>query len=229
MRCASTSVSVWERKVCPRFSRAFLMVGAFSMMPLWMTAIRPDWSRCGCAFGVVGAPWVSQRVCPTPTVPVGAATRSRSASIDSFPADFSTSSPLPLITATPAESYPRYSMRRRPSIRIGEACFGPTYPTIPHMARTTSRLELSPASGQQLLRLAPGRRLRNQPEHRLGARRSKVHPFVPPSQSEPVALVGRGVRESGLQGRVSCPQVATPLGFGLYDHISWRRRNQRRY
>ena len=43
------------------------------MMPLWMTAMRPDWSVCGWAFGVVGAPWVAQRVWPMPSVPDGIA------------------------------------------------------------------------------------------------------------------------------------------------------------
>ena len=41
------------------------------MMPLWTTAMRPVWSVCGWALGVVGAPWVAQRVCPMPSVPVG--------------------------------------------------------------------------------------------------------------------------------------------------------------
>ena len=47
------------------------MASEFSMMPLWMTAMRPDWSVCGWALGVVGAPWVAQRVWPMPRVPVG--------------------------------------------------------------------------------------------------------------------------------------------------------------
>src|SRR5579872_6868449 len=42
--------------------------------------------------------------------------------------------PLPA-TAMPAESYPRYSSRRRPSIMIGTTLFLPTYPTIPHIRR----------------------------------------------------------------------------------------------
>src|SRR5580658_6458329 len=33
----------------------------------------------------------------------------------------------------PAESYPRYSRRRRPSMMIGTTSFLPTYPTMPHM------------------------------------------------------------------------------------------------
>ena len=34
------------------------------MIPLWMMAIRPVQSTCGCAFSVVALPWVAQRVCP---------------------------------------------------------------------------------------------------------------------------------------------------------------------
>src|SRR5258708_2349809 len=55
------------------------MALAFSMIPLWMTAMRPDWSRCGWAFGVVAAPGGAQRVCPRPTVPLGWAARRRAA------------------------------------------------------------------------------------------------------------------------------------------------------
>ena len=80
------------------------MVDAFSMMPLWISAILPVPSRCGCAFGVVGAPWVAQRVWPMPTVPSGASFLSRSRRTESLPAAFRTFTPLPLMTATPAES-----------------------------------------------------------------------------------------------------------------------------
>src|SRR5204863_5226445 len=36
-------------------------------------------------------------------------------------------------TATPAESYPRYSSRRNPSISTGTTSLGPIYPIIPHI------------------------------------------------------------------------------------------------
>ena len=74
------------------------------MIPLWMTAMRPDWSVCGWAFGVVGAPWVAQRVWPMPRVPVGMAPSSSCSSMLSLPAAFMISSPWPLTTAMPAES-----------------------------------------------------------------------------------------------------------------------------
>src|SRR5579859_3769410 len=41
-------------------------------------------------------------------------------------------SPLPS-TAIPAESYPRYSSRRSPSMMMGTTLLLPTYPTIPHI------------------------------------------------------------------------------------------------
>jgi hypothetical protein len=51
----------------------------------------------------------------------------------SLPAVRTTSMVRPSCTASPAESYPRYSSLRRPSTRMGVAARGPTYPTIPHM------------------------------------------------------------------------------------------------
>ena len=36
-------------------------------------------------------------------------------------------------TAMPAESYPRYSSFRKPSMISGTTCLFPTYPTIPHI------------------------------------------------------------------------------------------------
>ena len=101
------------------------MAFEFSMMPLWMTAMRPDWSVCGCAFGVVGAPCVAQRVWPMPSVPVGIPSSSACSSTLSLPAAFMILSPLPLTTAMPEESYPRYSRRRSPSISSPAACRGP--------------------------------------------------------------------------------------------------------
>ena len=95
------------------------------MMPLWMTAIRPDWSVCGWAFVVVGAPWVAQRVWPMPMVPCGMLSFSSFSSTESLPAAFMILSPRPLTTAMPAESYPRYSSRRSPSSSSPAACRGP--------------------------------------------------------------------------------------------------------
>ena len=39
------------------------------MIPLWTTAKRPSFERCGWAFSSVGAPWVAQRVWPIPVTP----------------------------------------------------------------------------------------------------------------------------------------------------------------
>ena len=46
--------------------------------------------------------------------------------------------------ATPAESYPRYSSRRRPSTTTSSAACGPAYPTIPHMAASLPVLPALP-------------------------------------------------------------------------------------
>ena len=79
-------------------------------------------------------------------------------------------------TATPAESYPRYSSRRRPSISTGSSGLDPTYPTIPHMVQD------SPFDVLRARRLAaqPGlfswRRARDAERvgrHVLGDRRSR--------------------------------------------------------
>ena len=76
----------------------------FSMMPLWITAIRPLWSVCGWAFRVVGAPCVAQRVCPMPSVPAGIRSSSSCSSTLSLPAAFMTLRPSPFTTAIPDES-----------------------------------------------------------------------------------------------------------------------------
>src|SRR5215203_1263744 len=109
------------------------------MIPLWITATRPEQSRWGWALRSVGCPWVAHRVCPIPLNPDRASSLPRAcSSASSFPALRTTWSSPPSSTATPAESYPRYSSRRSPSSRIGSACWFPAYPTIPHMRRLLS-------------------------------------------------------------------------------------------
>ena len=51
----------------------------------------------------------------------------------SLPSFFSIVILLPSEIAIPAESYPRYSNRESPLIKIGNGSFGPEYPTIPHI------------------------------------------------------------------------------------------------
>ena len=97
-------MSVSDLKLCPRASSAFRMAFEFSMMPLWMTAIRPAWSVCGWAFGVVGAPCVAQRVCPMPSVPRGIFSSSACSSMLSLPAAFMILRPSPFTIAMPDES-----------------------------------------------------------------------------------------------------------------------------
>src|SRR5579862_630377 len=103
-------------------------------MPLCTTTMSPVQSRCGCAFSSVGRPCVAQRVWPMPNWPSSGCLTSASSSFESLPA-LRLMSRWPLrMTATPAESYPRYSSFRNPSISTGTSGFGPTYPTIPHMS-----------------------------------------------------------------------------------------------
>ncbi len=97
----------------------------FSTMPLWITATVPVQSTCGCALASVGAPWVAQRVCPIAVVAGGPARPGAAPPAPRASRPLATVRP-PSSTATPAESYPRYSSRRRPSTTIGSASSGPT-------------------------------------------------------------------------------------------------------
>jgi hypothetical protein len=70
----------------------------------------------GVGVDVVGPPWVAQRVCPMPTVVSGSgASASAFSRFANLPARLRDCTPTGVTTATPAESYPRYSRRRRPS------------------------------------------------------------------------------------------------------------------
>ena len=122
-RWAITSVSVSEQKTRPLAIIFSLSVRWFSTIPLWMTATRP--ARCGCAFSSEGRPWVAHRVCPTPHVPETGSFAMRCVRRSIFPWDLRTAIPPPVWIATPAESYPRYSSRRRPSTRISTQEPGP--------------------------------------------------------------------------------------------------------
>src|SRR5689334_3084234 len=105
------------------------------MMPLWTTATSPP-ERCGCALSDVGAPCVAQRVCEMPVVAVrcsasACAARSATRAVDTRRSR--TGLAPPSTTASPVESYPRYSRRRIPSIRIGTTLRFDVAPTMPHM------------------------------------------------------------------------------------------------
>ena len=78
------------------------------------TSVRRGW---GWAFTSEGAPFVAQRVCPMAAVAGGIGLRSTlSTRLASLPAFLCTTAcPMPEATsATPAESYPRYSKRCNP-------------------------------------------------------------------------------------------------------------------
>ena len=117
-------MSVSETSLCPSPSSSALSAAKFSMIPLWMTAIRSSQSVCGWALRSVGAPWVAHRVCPIPAVAGGGGREARmDRRLTSFPALFSTiSSPSSPTRAIPAESYPRYSSRPSPSTTTSTAC-----------------------------------------------------------------------------------------------------------
>ncbi len=139
---AATSVSVSDSNVTPLCSSSSLSSAKFSMMPLWMTASFPPSARCGWAFWSVGPPCVAHRVCPIPVNDAGNGSASSAAvRLASFPDFFRDDIDPSATTAMPAESYPRYSRRRRPSRTTSKALCPaftrplawPTYPTIPHM------------------------------------------------------------------------------------------------
>src|SRR5207244_2522002 len=81
-----------------------------------------------------------------PQFPCSGARASSSRRPPMRPASLRVSTPPPLSTATPAESYPRYSKRLKPSTRTETASLGPTYPTIPHTAQVLPRLRSSNGS-----------------------------------------------------------------------------------
>ena len=77
---------------------------------------------------------MAQRVCPIPVLDFGSGLSSMAFSrLASLPARLSEKIAPSATTAIPAESYPRYSSRRSPSMTTSRACWYPTYPTIPHM------------------------------------------------------------------------------------------------
>ena len=85
-----------------------------------------------------GSPCVAHRVCPIPHLEYSSSDRGPILSLrtDSRPFDFIT---LILFsesnTATPAESYPRYSRAESPSRSFGTAFSLPVYPIIPHIVK----------------------------------------------------------------------------------------------
>ncbi len=126
-RCPITSESTSDRNTCPCRSSVVRRVAAFSTVPLCTTLIRPEQSACGCAFSSRTDPQVAQRVCPIPT-PVAASsgvpTVARAARSARRSATRETDRtvairPAAVRSATPTESWPRYSIRSSPSSRKG--------------------------------------------------------------------------------------------------------------
>jgi hypothetical protein len=103
IRCASTSESVSERKATPVLSSRARSAAAFSMMPLWMTAMRFVPSQCGWAFLSLGSPCVAQRVWAIPGAPLNRDGSSLSSS-RTRPLHLAKRSSPAWATAIPAES-----------------------------------------------------------------------------------------------------------------------------
>ena len=102
-------------------------------MPL---CTKPTFSllKCGWALRSAGTPWVAQRVCAIPRLPISGCAAKLASNTATLPTErVRTNSPWVLITATPAESYPRYSSRRKPSNKISTIGLCATAPTIPHI------------------------------------------------------------------------------------------------
>src|SRR5664279_1333265 len=115
------------------------------MIPLWTRAMLPPAqdATCGCALTSVGGPWVAHRLCPMPAAPVGLDSSKAAANSTSLPARLITVLRSARNRATPAESYPRYSIRLRPSTSTGNTLLPLTHPTIPH-TRVLPRLSCTP-------------------------------------------------------------------------------------
>ena len=90
--------------------------------------------KCGCALASVTPPWVAQRVCAIPVAPLTGYSFNAAASSFTLPIRL-VRVRLPWLSksATPAESYPRYSKRRKPSNNISTTLRSAIAPTIPHI------------------------------------------------------------------------------------------------
>ena len=62
-----TSVSVWDLKIWPFLTKNFFNIVEFSIIPLWTTETFSD--EWGCAFSVLGIPWVAHLTWPMPILP----------------------------------------------------------------------------------------------------------------------------------------------------------------
>src|SRR5499427_8410933 len=136
IRCARTSLSVSETNSAPSAISLARNSSAFSMIPLCTTATGP--TTCGWALMSFGSPCVAHLVWPMPGPPLKRAGR-----LDPRPATrvlalCTRNPPDRFATASPAESYPRYSSWASPSSRMGTQSRLPTCATIPHTCRSLS-------------------------------------------------------------------------------------------
>src|SRR5215468_2431464 len=134
IRCASTSLSVSDTNSAPSAISLARNSSAFSMIPLWTTATGP--TICGCALMSFGSPCVAHLVCPMPGPPLNRAGRLDPSPATRVLALCTRRPPERFTTASPAESYPRYSSWASPSSRMGTQSRLPTCATIPHTSRS---------------------------------------------------------------------------------------------
>ena len=79
----------------------------FSIIPLWTTETVSD--ECGCAFIVLGMPWVAHLTCPIPTLPSKLILVTFFSKPSTLPSHLISLINPSFNVAMPAESYPRYS------------------------------------------------------------------------------------------------------------------------
>src|SRR5438309_3390176 len=143
-----------------------------------------------------------------PTVPLTGRSRRIASSALIRPGARRTWSPSPSRTATPAESYPRYSSRFSPSRIRPTASLSPTYPTMPHIdsALLAARpAALGPAVLDDLLGAPDGE----------GARRD-----VPGDRGAGADVGALADREGRHQARVRADKRAVPdAGLVLGDAV----------
>src|SRR5699024_11723954 len=126
---------------------------------------------------------------------VCAAPSSASRRLASLPARLVRRTAPSSITATPAESYPRYSRRARPwratstGREAAAAALGPAYPTIPHLPLTLMSSAAREGPRADLPRVLP---------HDRGARRAAV-PVAP--QQRAGTPTARSPRPTPSRGR----------------------------
>ena len=130
------------------------------------------------------------------------------------PLVLTTFSPSGRSTATPAESYPRYSSLYSPCNKTGTASSRPTYPTIPHIRNFSSKIKINACGDVVTAVTRPFSLLR------FMARRQCAGGIRRMVRSSPTSSTAR--RQSRRFVCCFCTFAASPPfhGLGLYRPIS---------